>query len=385
MLKKLNSKGFAKLDQKITSFVFLGFLAIGGGFIGGYFAYINTDDEDTNSSQTIVSEQQDLISKIVEDAGQSVVSINVQSSEIGQTFSGPREFTARSAGTGFIISDDGYVVTNRHVIPAGEPKISITLSNGTTLDDVSVVGRTAASDPLDIAFLKINDAEDNTLNPIDIGNSSNVVVGEGVVAIGNALGQFQNTVTSGIISGFGRDIAAGTEFDQDNLVNLFQTDAAINEGNSGGPLMNFDGQVIGITTAIAGGDAQNIGFAIPINDIRGLIKSVLESGELKRPFLGVRFIDLTDDIAAEEGLSVNRGAYLIASEGQIAVVSGSAAEKAGLEDKDVIIKVDGKDVDEQNSLNSLLGQHSAGDEVKLTVIRGDQEIELTATLDLFED
>ncbi len=175
---------------------------------------------------------------------------------------------------------------------------------------------------LDIAFLKINNAEGQKLVPATIGDSSTVQVGDDVVAIGNALGQFQNTVTSGIISGYGRTVEAsssdGGGIDgadssaTENLDDLFQTDAAINEGNSGGPLVNLNGQVIGINTAIAG-DAQNIGFAIPINDVKGLITQVLKTGTFQRPYLGVRYIPLTADVANEYNLSVQNGAFIAPS------------------------------------------------------------------------
>ncbi len=199
---------------------------------------------------------------------------------------------------------------------AGATKISITLSDGTELKDVSVLGRTSDSDTLDIAFLKINNAQGHKLTPATLGNSSRVQVGDDVVAIGNALGQFQNTVTSGIISGYGRSLHAGDSSGSsaESLVDLFQTDAAINEGNSGGPLVNLNGQVIGINTAVAGGGAQNIGFAIPINDVKGLVDQVVKTGKFARPYLGVRYVQLTGDIADEFKLSVQNGAFIAPSQ-----------------------------------------------------------------------
>src|SRR5206468_3856028 len=181
------------------------------------------------------------------------------------------------------------------VVPSGTTQVSVTLSDGTELKNVTVIGRTGDSDNLDVAFLKVNDAQGHKLVPAPIGDSSQVQVGDDVVAIGNALGQFQNTVTSGIISGYGRSVQAGDSSGSgnsgENLDNLFQTDAAINEGNSGGPLVNLNGQVIGINTAVAG-NAQNIGFAIPINDVKGLVKQVLANGKFERPYLGVQYVPL---------------------------------------------------------------------------------------------
>src|SRR5690606_5622300 len=178
---------------------------------------------------------------------------------------------------------DGVVITNRHVVDSGTTAVSVTLSDGTQLDDVEIIGRTASSDPLDIAFLKINDTKGKKLTVAKIGDSGSMEVGDRVIAIGNALGQCENTVTSGILSGYGRDIDADDGGNIESLQNLFQTDAAINPGNSGGPLMNLSGEVIGINVAVA--NAQNIGFAIPINDVKGLIASVSKNGKLERPYL----------------------------------------------------------------------------------------------------
>ncbi len=371
-----------KISDNLSKLLLVVLISITGGFIGGYIAFKNVGQIMNDSAQVAVNNE-DLISSIAEDTGRSVVSINVQTNQVSNTFFGPQNFITESAGTGFIISEDGYIVTNSHVIPNGNPEISITLSGGDTLEDVSVVGKTVATDSLDIAFLKINDADGNDLHPIAIGDSSNVEVGDSVVAIGNALGQLQNTVTSGIISGYGRDVTAGLESGGESLVNLFQTDAAINQGNSGGPLVNLEGEVIGVNTAVAGGSAQNIGFAIPINDIKGLIDSVLESGEFKRPFLGVRYISLNEDIAQENDLAVGKGAYLIDTESGTAVIRNSPADEAGLKESDVIIEVNGEPIDERNGLVSLLGQYSAGDQIQLKIQRGNNQLDFTVTLDEF--
>ncbi|HEX5798021.1 MAG TPA: trypsin-like peptidase domain-containing protein [Candidatus Saccharimonadales bacterium] len=371
-----------KISDNLSKLISIVLISVTGGFIGGYIAFKNVGQIMNDSNQAIVNNE-NLISSIAEDAGKGVVSINVQTSQVSNTVFGPQDFITESAGTGFIISDDGYVVTNRHVIPDGDPKISITLSSGDTFEDVSIIGKTATNDSLDIAFLKINDTQGNDLYPLDLGDSDKVEVGDSVVAIGNALGQLQNTVTSGIISGYGRDLAAGFDSGEESLVNLFQTDAAINQGNSGGPLVNLKGEVIGVNTAIAGGDAQNIGFAIPINDIKGLIKSVLENGEFKRPYLGVRYISLNEEIAEENNLSVESGAYLIDTESGTAVISGSPADEAGLKEGDVITEVNNQPINERNGLVSLLGQYSAGDMVELQIQRGGEQLNLTTVLGEF--
>ncbi|HEX8763019.1 MAG TPA: trypsin-like peptidase domain-containing protein [Candidatus Saccharimonadales bacterium] len=290
----------------------------------------------------------------------------------------------RGAGTGIIIDKSGLVITNRHVVPAGSKKVDVTLSDGTKFEDVQVIGRTSESDPLDVAFLKIKDTKGVTLTPAKIGDSSKVIVGDTVIAIGNALGQFQNTVTSGIISGHGRSIEAGGESDgsTESLQNLFQTDAAINQGNSGGPLVNLEGEVIGINTAIAAGDAQNIGFAIPINDVKGVIANVIEKGKLERPYLGVVYVTITADMAKRYDLKSDAGAYIPPAVmiGSRSILSGSPAEKAGIKEGDIITKVDGEKVDETHSLTSLLGKHKVGDTITVTIVRDGNERPIDVTL-----
>jgi serine protease Do len=200
------------------------------------------------------------------------------------------------------------------------------------------------------------------------------------VAIGNALGQFQNTVTSGIISGFGRDIEAFDGGGIETLQNLFQTDAAINSGNSGGPLVNSASEVIGVNVATA--SAENISFAIPINDVKGLIDTVLERGKLERPYLGVRYVPLDEDIARELAIDQTQGAFIPeATDRRPSIVPGSPAEKAGLQEKDVIVEINGQKLDEKNGLVSILGRKKVGDTVELKVVRAGEELILFATLE----
>ena len=238
----------------------LAFLAVAvlGGFAGGYVENSNgLFATNLFNQKNITTTQSQLISQIAKTVGPSVVSIDVSIADTtgggtSSQFGTAPPLALEAAGTGIIISSDGLIVTNRHVVPAGTTKVRVTLSDGTQFSDVSVVGRTSPSDSLDVAFLRINDTKGHKLVPAVIGNSDNVQVGDDVVAIGNALGQFQNTVTSGIISGYGRSVQASsggdsnslaqTSADTENLDNLFQTDAAINEGNSGGPLTNLNGQ-----------------------------------------------------------------------------------------------------------------------------------------------
>ena len=369
----------------LASSALLVLVSSAAGFGGGWLGARSEGSQNTSQiskadTQVILNESQ-LISDIAQKSGESVVSINVTGQVTEQSFFGYFSQQAESAGTGVIISEDGYIMTNRHVVPAGTSEVSITLSDGTEIDNVTVVGRTSANDSLDVAFLKIKDLKGKKLVAARLGDSSKVKVGDKVIAIGNALGQFQNTVTSGIISGFGRSVQAGDGGSSETLQNLFQTDAAINQGNSGGPLTNINGEVIGINTAVAGGQAQNIGFAIPINDIQSLIKSVLTKGKLERPYLGVRYMSLTDDYAYEYNLPVKRGAYILPSRsGSASILPGSPAEKAGLKEKDIIVKIDGTEVNDKNSLTSLIGRKTVGDDVTLTVFRDGKEQSVQVSL-----
>jgi S1-C subfamily serine protease len=365
---------------KFLALALLVIISIGAGFGGGWLAsqQDNVVVTPAKQQQIVLKNQGELIGQIASATGESVVSVETTAAVNG--FFGPTE--EQGAGTGIILTDNGLIVTNRHVVPAGTDEVKVILSDGTELDDVSVIGRTNSSDSLDIAFLKINDLMGRTLKAAKIGDSSKMRAGDPVIAIGNALGQFQNTVTSGIISGYGRNLQAVDGQGQENLENLFQTDAAINPGNSGGPLVNLDGEVIGINTAVAG-DAQNIGFAIPINDVAGLIETVKQTGKLERPYLGVYYIPLTNDTAEEFGLSVKRGAYIAppAILGGNPIQNDGPAEKAGLKAGDIIIKIDGVTIDDRNSLSSLINRHKVGDKVELTIIRDGKEQKLTAALE----
>ena len=258
------------------------------------------------------------IANLVAEVSPSVVSITTQSQ--ARTYFGVAE--QEGAGTGIVVSENGYVLTNKHVID-GATEVGVVLSDGTRHEDVEVVG----TDPLnDVAFLKIPDA--NNLKVVELGNSSSVRVGQQVVAIGNSLGQYQNTVTSGIISGTGRPITAQSGSTVETLTDLLQTDAAINPGNSGGPLLNMSGQVVGMNTAVAA-DAQGIGFAIPINSVKGMLKGVLEDGRVERAFLGVNFVPVTPETAKLYDLPVQSGAYIY-SQQTSPVANGSPADRAGL-------------------------------------------------------
>ncbi len=352
--------------------------SLAAGVVGSYFedALDFGKSSQVVYNDRVVTQEGDAISEVVSRIGPSVVSIVTASSS--QTIWGYSTMQ-QGAGTGIVISSDGYIMTNKHVVPSSASSVEIITSDGTSYKNVKYVG----SDPVnDVAFLKIEDAKD--LKPAKIGDSSSVKVGQKVIAIGNALGQFQNTVTTGIISALGRPITASSDqtgLDTETLENLIQTDAAINPGNSGGPLVNYAGEVIGINTAVASG-AQGIGFAIPINDAKGMVASLIETGKVQKPYVGVRYISLSPTVAKQLGLDVQQGAYLYSSEDSSAIVLGGPADRAGLKDRDVIIKVDGVAVDGQHPFASMVAQHKPGDEIDLTYLRDGKQSTIRVKLEV---
>lgn len=326
----------------------------------------------SNDGNKVQTQTEADIANIVAKVSPSVVSVTTQSQ--AQTYFGVAQ--QEGAGTGIVVSRDGYIMTNKHVVN-GADTVGVVLSDGTSYDNVKVVG----TDPLnDVAFIKIPNV--NNLTPVELGDSSSIRVGQQVVAIGNSLGQYQNTVTSGIISGKGRPVAAQDGSTVESLTDLLQTDAAINPGNSGGPLLNMAGQVIGMNTAVAA-DAQGIGFAIPINSVKGILKGVLNTGEVRRAYLGINYIPITPDVAKRYNLSVKDGAYVYNSNSP-AVVSGSPADKAGIKDKDIVTKVNGVEIGSNGGLSTLVGEYAPGDTVALTVLRGGNEMTVNVTLDAYK-
>lgn len=330
----------------------------------------------TDDGNKTITQEESSIANVAEKVGPSVVSIVTTT----QTRSYFGISSGEAAGTGVIISKDGYVMTNNHVID-GATSAAVVDSNGKRYTDVTIIGR----DPLnDIAFLKIESNE--TFTAATLGSSSTLRTGQQVVAIGNALGQYSNTVTSGIVSGTGRPVTASSSSSQttESLTDLIQTDASINHGNSGGPLVNMAGQVIGINTAVAE-DANGIGFAIPINATKGLIAGVLENGKVSRAQLGVSFISLTPSIAEEQKLSISTGAYVYASGGTNAVTPNSPADKAGLRRGDVITKINDETVGKQGALSSILGEYRPGDKITITYMRDGKESTTSTTLTAYSE
>ena len=317
------------------------------------------------------------IAEVVSRVSDSVVSIVTEIKSM--SFYG-QSYSSSAAGTGIIVSGDGYVLTNKHVID-GASSISVILADGTAYENVKL----AATDPLnDVAFLKIPDVSD--LKAATLGDSKTVSAGQQVIAIGNALGEYQNTVTSGIISGTGRSLTASdaSGYNAEKLSDMIQTDAAINSGNSGGPLVNAAGEVIGINTATTS-SADNIGFAIPISSVKGMLAQLTATGEASRSYIGIYSVEITPSVAKAYNLPVTSGAYLYSSSSYSAIISGSPADKAGLKDKDIITAVNGIKVGAAGSVSSLIGEYKPGDTVQLTVVRSGQEIAVNITLESYRE
>jgi serine protease Do len=280
--------------------------------------------------------------------------------------------TEVGGGSGFIISNDGLILTNKHVAADTSATYTVFTNDGKEYD-AKVLGR----DPVqDLAVLKI-DAKD--LPTVILGNSDDLALGQSAISIGNALGEFQNTVDSGVISGLNRSITAVSESGaSETIQGVIQTDAAINPGNSGGPLINLRGEVVGVNVAVVQG-AQNIGFALPINWAKKDIETVLAGGQIKAPYLGVRYTMITPALAARKSLSVTYGALLSGDASGSAVVKGSPADKAGLKDGDIILSVDGASL--QNSdLSKILAGKGIGDTLHLQIQRGKSQMNISVTL-----
>lgn len=264
------------------------------------------------------------------------------------------------AGTGFVVSSDGLIITNKHVVDDNQASYTVIFANGNKFDAEVLAKDTL----LDIAFIKI---EASNLTPLSLGTSENLKVGQKVIAVGNALGEFSNTVSTGIISGLSRDIiasdATGKNFEQ--IDDVIQTDASINSGNSGGPLLDIRGNVIGVNVAVAQ-DAENIGFAIPIDVVKTLIERYNEEGSIKRPVLGVRYRLIDEYVQEANDLAFNYGAIVTKGDkNELAVIPSSPADKAGIVENDIILEINGVKVDSENTLLELVQTHSFGDEIEV--------------------
>ena len=320
------------------------------------------------------TETQNEFSQVYEHVKDSVVNIRTKTTTYVNTYNPLEEFLfGRSGGTekresgtlgsGFVVSEDGYVMTNNHVVD-GADEVYVKFSDGREFK-TKIVGRTPE---IDIAILKIESTE--KFKPIEFANSDETKIGQWAIAFGNPLG-LNNTMTVGVVSATGRS-SLGIE----KIENFIQTDAAINQGNSGGPLIDINGRLIGINTAIMSqsGGSVGIGFAIPANLAKNVKDSIISTGKYERPFIGIQLQDLTSELAKQFGLKSTNG-VLVSS-----VEPNSPAQKAGLQNGDVIIKLDNKAVHTSGALIGEIAAKRIGDNVTLTIIRDKKEVSIKVTL-----
>ncbi len=277
-------------------------------------------------------------------------------------------------GSGFIISSDGMILTNKHVVSDKTAEYTVLTNDGKKF-----FAEVLARDPVkDIAIIKINAT---SLPTAELGDSSSIRLGQTAIAIGNALGEFRNTVSIGAVSGLARTIrASGFGTEAETLEGVIQTDAAINPGNSGGPLLNLRGQVIGVNTAVASG-AQSIGFAIPINEAKRDINSVKKTGSIKTPYLGVRYIAITKEIAKSQNLPLDYGALVKGSESGVAVAPNSPANKVGIQSEDIIVEINKEKIEGTKTLAGLVQKYNVGDKIVVKLYRGNKVLELQVVLE----
>src|SRR3989344_3876309 len=435
-LPEFNSKDFkSKLSKILQSEAFKGFILIviiivAVGFLTGKITVSNLQQQYNTLSQKVdtsilkpIGEQskptETYVSKVdyeqaiintVKSASPSVVSIVISKNVpiIEQEFINPfgdnspfdilvpqnvqkgTKYQEVGAGSGFIVSEDGLVLTNKHVVLDKAADYTVFTNSGK-----KYTAKVLARDPVqDLAIIKIQDGHPATTSSpatngvgagkfpaIKIGDSDSIQIGQGAIAIGNALGAFRNTVSVGIISGLGRTISAsGSGGFSETLEDVIQTDAAINSGNSGGPLLNLKGEVVGVNVAKADG-ANSIGFAIPINVAKRDINQIIKTNTISYPFLGVRYLLVDQAVKEKYSLAVDYGALVIKGEnGEAAITKDSAAAKAGLKEKDVILEFNGEKITKEKSMTKIIAKYSPGDKVNLKVLRDGKEINIEVTL-----
>lgn len=332
-----------------------------------------------STTETTILREDNLVIDVVKNVGPSVITIGVRLDPTNRSLSDPfslffeqnedteNENEIQYIGSGFVIDSEGLIVTNKHVVSDPDVQYVIVNENGESFDVEDIY-----SDPLnDLAILRVNG---NSLKAVKLGDSENLQVGQYVIAIGTALGEFRNTVTTGVISGLGRGITAGSPYEGfvERLDDVIQTDAAISPGNSGGPLLNSNGQVIGVNTAVAA-SGQNIGFAIPINIVKQSLENFNQTGQFNRPFIGVAYRMLGQRTA--EANDVPQGAYVQE------VIADSPADRGGIEVGDIITKIDGRSLtDDNGGLAGALANKKVGDQITITYFRDGDTNEMRVTL-----
>jgi S1-C subfamily serine protease len=326
----------------------------------------------TAVQQNITVPEEEAVIRAYENTLPSVVSIII-SEEVANLVGGVSKQDT-GGGTGFFVSTDGYIITNKHVVANDNVDYTVMTSDGKEYT-ASVLAR----DPLfDVAIVKV---EGSGFKPAKLGDSDKIRIGQTALAIGNVLAEFRNTLTRGIISGIGRTITASGGGITETLEGTIQTDASINPGNSGGPLINLRGEVVGINTAI-NRSGEALGFAIPINRAKQALQIFRKTGKLTRAFLGVRYVMLNRTVARAYNLPYNQGAYVLikTSEGEPGVLPDGPADKSGIKLGDIILDINGEKPTIQNSLSNIISRYQANQEIKLKILRNGTEIYLNAIL-----
>ncbi|MDP2909714.1 MAG: trypsin-like peptidase domain-containing protein [bacterium] len=400
--KKKSKKTKSKiLVLTVSLSVIFGFLAgaVSGGFL--YFNYAGlAKTEQPMLAYEPQTSQEEAVINVVKESSPAVVSIVVtkdlpvyeqyfEYTPFGTNVRQQQKGTQKKElgqGSGFIVSEDGLILTNRHVVLDNEAEYTVFTNSGKKYP-----AKVIARDPVqDLAVLKIEKENkvDNAGNFVDekfpilkLGNSDDLSSGQTVVAIGNALGEFRNTVSVGVISGLGRRITASDSSGAfvETLDNVIQTDAAINSGNSGGPLLNLKGEVVGINSAVVSG-AQSIGFSVPINQVKRALDQVKITGKIIYPFIGIRYVLVNETMQEEKGLSVDYGVLILSGDSQHAVEPGSAAEKAGIKEGDIVLEFGGERITLERSLSDIILKYNPGDEVGMKILRSGNEMEVLIIL-----
>ncbi len=328
----------------------------------------------TLPTTTVVVPEEEAIIKAYENTLPSVVSVII--SEKLTNIWGDTSVQDTGGGTGFFISNDGYILTNKHVVASDTANYTVITSGGK-----EYVASVLARDPLfDLAIVKV---EGSGFKPVNLGNSDKIRIGQSVIAIGNVLTEFRNTVTRGIVSGIGRTITASGGGVSETIENAIQTDASINPGNSGGPLVNLRGEVIGINTAI-NRSGEALGFAIPINLAREAFNNFKKNNRIVRTFLGVGYVMLNRSLARANRLPYDQGAFILLPNsltGETGIVPGSPADSAGLQPADIILEINSQKLAAGKTLASVIATYKPGDEVELKILRQGRESKVKVKLD----
>ncbi|QQS22897.1 trypsin-like peptidase domain-containing protein [bacterium] len=356
--------------------------------------YVFNPSQNNRTSVRTVSESENAVVDAVEAANPAVVAITISKNvptyeRFYQNIPGPfggfqipqlrqngTELQEIGGGSGFLVSSDGYIVTNKHVVADTTAQYTVFTNDGKKYE-AKVIDR----DPVqDLAVMKI---DGNNFPSLNFADSDQVKLGQTVIAIGNALAEFRNTVSLGIVSGLSRSITASDgRGNSESLDQLIQTDAGINSGNSGGPLLNLSGEVIGVNVAVANG-ANSIGFALSSNSVKNIVESVKTNGKIIRPYLGVRYTEINKELQEQNNLSVDYGVLVTGgrTESELAVLPGSPADKAGIVANDIILEIDGQKIDEGNRLPSIMSKKKVGDRVTLKLLSKGSEKMITVILE----